>query len=117
MSFQFVIQPAENCVLLSLEGRIVSEEGIAAVLTEFSESISSGKVNWVIDCSKLEYCNSTGLNLFIRVLTKARTVGGECVLSEVQGTVAKLFEISKLNEIFTSYPSKKEAIARFTIHT
>lgn len=117
MSIQFSIQTAEKCAILSIEGRIMSEDGIAEIMDEVSKEITRGTKSWILDCSQLTYCNSTGLNMFIRILTKSRNVGGECVLLGVQPSVAKLFELSKLNEIFTSYTSKEEAIARFTTST
>lgn len=113
MSFQFQILPADTYSILSLEGRIMTDENIPALLEEVTHSIEKGKASCVINCEKLSYCNSTGLNMFIKILTKTRNSGGDCVLVGLQPTVQKLFELSKLNEIFTSYTSLDEALTRF----
>ena len=64
------------------------------------------------DVSKLEYITSSGLNFFIRSLTRIRNVGGEIILCGVQGNVEKLLKISKLNEIFTICPTIADGLVR-----
>lgn len=107
------ITVSPSSAVLQLSGRILSDEGLAAILADVDKHIASGAKNWICNLKELSYCNSTGLNLFVRVLTKSRNAGGDCVLAEVQSGVAKLLELSKLNEIFTSYASVEEAVARF----
>lgn len=104
---------APSSAVLQLSGRILSDEGLSAILADVDKAIASGARNWICHLKELSYCNSTGLNLFVRVLTKSRNAGGDCILAEVQPGVAKLLELSKLNEIFTSYASLEEAVARF----
>lgn len=108
---QITVSPSS--AILQLSGRILSDEGLATILAEVDKHIASGAKNWICYLKELSYCNSTGLNLFVRVLTKSRNAGGDCVLAEVQPAVVKLLELSKLNEIFTSYTSLEEAVTRF----
>ena len=107
------ITVSPSSAVLHLSGRILSDEGLAAILADVDKAIAQGAKNWICQTKELTYCNSTGLNLFVRVLTKSRNAGGDCVLAEVQPAVVKLLELSKLNEIFTSYASLDEAVARF----
>lgn len=99
--------------MLKLTGRILSDEKLPEITQKVDYYIALGHKNWVCDLSELTYCNSTGLNLFVRILTKSRNAGGDCVLVDLQPTVKKLFELSRLNEIFTSYTSTEEALARY----
>ena len=99
--------------VLKLSGRILSDEGLAEILSQVETTITAGSKNWLCDLSELTYCNSTGLNLFVRILTKSRNAGGDCALASLQPGVQKLFELSKLNEIFTSYASVEEAVERY----
>jgi len=107
------ITSSETCGILRLEGRIISDEGLSDILLQVDKTIAQGKQTWLCELSKLTYCNSTGLNLFIRILTKSRNAGGDCVLINLQPAVRQLFELSKLNEIFTSYASLEEALDRY----
>jgi anti-sigma B factor antagonist len=110
-SFEITLQ--ENCAIIHLSDSILSDSGITEMLLLVDEHIIAGNSNWILDGSKLAYCNSIGLNLFIRVLTKARNKGGECCLAAIQPTVQKLMNLSKLNEIFTSFASVTAAVANF----
>ena len=113
MSLRFDITSTPACGILRLSGRILSDENLQEILQQVDETIAAGKKWWLCDLSGLEYCNSTGLNLFVRLLTKSRSAGGDCVLINLQPGVKKLFELSKLIEIFTSYASLEEAIERY----
>lgn len=113
MQLTFDITSAPGYGILRLSGRILSDEKLPEVLTQVESAIANGSTYWLCDLSQLTYCNSTGLNLFIRVLTRARIAGGDCALCGLQETVRKLFELSKLNEIFTSYASLDEALNRY----
>ena len=113
MSAQFEITKSSNFVLFKISGRIVSDEGLAAALGTIDKTLSSNLKAVLCDCSALEYCNSTGLNFFVRVLTRSRKIGLDCVLVNLQPSVKKLFEISKLNEIFSCFNSTDEVEAKF----
>lgn len=107
------INVLSNYAVLKLSGRILSDEGLAELLSQVETTVAAGSKNWLCDLSELTYCNSTGLNLFVRILTKSRNAGGDCALANLQPGVQKLFELSKLNEIFTSYASIEEAMERY----
>ncbi|HLP55454.1 MAG TPA: STAS domain-containing protein [Fluviicola sp.] len=111
LTFDITVLPTH--AVLKLSGRILSDEGLAEVLAKVETAIAAGSKNWLCDLGELSYCNSTGLNLFVRILTKSRSAGGDCALANLQPGVQKLFELSKLNEIFTSYASTQEATERY----
>lgn len=113
MSALFEITKSSNFVLVKISGRIISDEGLATALEQIEKSLSNELKAVLCDCSKLEYCNSTGLNFFVRILTRSRKVGLDCVLVNLQPSVKKLFEISKLNEIFSCFNSTDEVEAKF----
>lgn len=113
MSLTVDLTSREAYVLLVVSGRIVSDEKLQESLIALDKALDHKKMV-VCDLSALEYCNSTGLNYFIRILTRARKVGGDCVLVNLQPTVRKLFEISKLDEIFNCQTSLEEVLANLT---
>lgn len=113
MSLSHDIKVEQTCGILRLSGRMLSDDGISDVISGVESHIAKGAKNWVCDISGLSYCNSTGLNLFVRILTKSRNAGGDCALIGMQPTVRQLFELSKLNEIFTTCASVEEALGRY----
>ena len=113
MSATFEITKSSNFVLVKISGRIISDEGLSEALTTIEEILSADLKAVLCDCSRLEYCNSTGLNFFVRMLTRSRKAGLDCVLVNLQPSVKKLFEISKLNEIFSCFNSTDEVEAKF----
>lgn len=113
MSALFDLKTQGSCAVISLSGRMIGSDDIASIMENVEKSIQAGSINVVCDCAELEYCNSTGLNFFVRLLTKSRSKGGDCVLVNLQPSVEKLFTLSKLNEIFTSYDSVENALTSF----
>lgn len=113
MSAQFDITKSSNFVLVKISGRIISDEGLSEALNQIDQVLTNELKAVLCDCSALEYCNSTGLNFFVRVLTRSRKTGLDCVLVNLQPSVKKLFEISKLNEIFSCFNSTEEVEAKF----
>lgn len=113
MSAQFDITKSSNFVLVKISGRIISDEGLTEALNQIDQVLTNELKAVLCDCSALEYCNSTGLNFFVRVLTRSRKTGLDCVLVNLQPSVKKLFEISKLNEIFSCFNSTEEVEAKF----
>ena len=113
MSCSFHIETQGTCAVVALSGRMVGSDDLSAIMEQIEKEIAKGAIYLVCDCTNLEYCNSTGLNFFVRLLTKSRNKGGDCALVQIQPAVAKLFSLSKLNEIFTSYDSVEDAKSGF----
>lgn len=53
-----------------------------------------------IDCTKLEYIDSTGLGAMVGVLKNINTHGKEMHLSAVKSNILKLFRITNLDKVF-----------------
>ena len=113
MEFNFNSKTEQpNLVIFSFSGRINKPDITDPALVQLTDYLDNNKNLILFDLSKLEYINSSGLNFFIRTLTRVRNVGGELILCGVNGDVEKLFLISKLNEIFTICSSVEEGIAQ-----
>lgn len=108
MSIQIDRKQIPSAHVFVLKGRMVSDEGLQEILDSLEHLPQECRV--ICDLSGLEYCNSTGLNFFIRILTRVRKTGGDCILVGMQPGVKKLFEISKLIEIFNCVPTLDEAV-------
>ena len=113
MNFSYEIKSLQNVTVLSLKGKIMADEDLLEISKEIIRVIDKGLCNLVFDLKELNYINSTGINLFMRTLTKARVNNGDLIFSNVVGSVSDLFKIAKLNEIYTIYSSLEESVNHF----
>jgi anti-sigma B factor antagonist len=85
--------------------------------SEFAEDlqrvIDSGTRKLVIDCSRLGYVSSIGIASLIRLYKKVVERGGQVMLVGVQGPLARLLDITRLNQVFQTYPTLEDALAAF----
>ena len=75
--------------------------------------IDSGARKLVIDCSQLGYVSSIGIASLIRLYKKVVERGGHVKLVGVQGPLSRLLEITRLNQVFQTYPTLQDALAAF----
>ncbi len=61
--------------------------------------------NWnlVIDLSDLEYINSTGIAFLVKTLTRSRLNLGDTVLYQPNEQLGKIFELTRMEHIFSIY--------------
>jgi len=113
MSFSFNIAQNTNNNTVHFSGRIITETDFEALAKALSSSENELQNNWIFDLSELTHINSSGINFIIRSLTKNRIKNGEVIVCGVTGNVKSLFEIAKLDGIFTIYKSYEEALNHF----
>lgn len=65
----------------------------------------------VIDLSKVEFLDSTGLGVLVGGLKRLRALGGTLVLVCAQARILKIFQITGLDGIFTIVPTEEAAVA------
>ena len=101
MNLQFSEEIVDKTVVFQLEGKIVSDIDTIELIEQLQKRIDGQEDTLVFNLSKLTHITSTGLNFFVRALTRTRNKEKKLLLNNLQPSVAKLFQISKLNEIFT----------------
>ncbi|MEU6736589.1 STAS domain-containing protein [Streptomyces physcomitrii] len=74
-------------------------------------SIDRGLTRLVVDCTRLEFCDSTGLNVLLGARLKAEEAGGAVHLAGMLPVVARVFEITGAEAVFTLHDSLAEALA------
>jgi anti-sigma B factor antagonist len=110
MEIKSTISLEENHAVFKLSGRIISDIETNELIEKLQKVLDSSCVKIYFDLKELTYITSTGLNFFVRALTRARTKNIEVILCNLQKNVEMLFYISKLNEIFTIYSSIEEGL-------
>ncbi|WP_406148402.1 STAS domain-containing protein [Streptomyces sp. NBC_01012] len=84
----------------------------ADLLREPLESaVEAGRARLVVDCSGLDFCDSTGLNVLLGARLKAEAAGGGVHLAGMQPVVARVFEITGAEAVFTVHASLADALS------
>ena len=113
MVSDFNLEREAKINLVTIKGKLLAEDRVSLITESVLCKIDDFFKNVVLDLSDLDYINSSGINMFMKIITKSRVNNGEVIFSGVKGNVEKLFKIAKLNEIYTVYGSKMEAINHF----
>ena len=74
-------------------------------------AIDAGKTRIVVDLSQTTFLDSTALGVLIGAIKRLRTRDGALTIVNTEQTIAKTFEITGLDQIFTITESREAAIA------
>jgi anti-sigma B factor antagonist len=96
--------------VLSFEGKLMSDADLAD-----AHVLLNTLTNWnvVLDLEKLSYVNSSGIAFFVKVLTRARLNQGDVVVLNVNEQLTKIFELTKINQVFHMANTLNEVKAYF----
>ena len=72
--------------------------------------VEEGYSRLVVDCSRLEFCDSTGLNVLLGARLKAEAAGGGVHLAGMLPVVARVFEITGATAVFTVHEDLESAL-------
>jgi anti-anti-sigma factor len=98
-----------NSAVVTPEGEL--DHHTAELLREpLERSVEEGYSRLVVDCSRLEFCDSTGLNVLLGARLKAEDVGGGVHLAGMLPVVARVFEITGANAVFTVHDDLESAL-------
>jgi anti-sigma B factor antagonist len=101
-------------VILEPKGKIMGGPDATMLHDQLHELIDKDKRRVVIDLSKVEWMNSTGLGILISGLTTLRNNGGELKLAKVTDKIESLLTITKLITVFENYDDIEEAVKSFS---
>jgi anti-sigma B factor antagonist len=73
-------------------------------------AIDGGERRIVIDLTDVSFLDSTALGVLIGAVKRLRTRGGALAIVNVDSSIAKTFEITGLDQIFTILTTREDAI-------
>ena len=112
MHFNQEIRNNLGIVICQLHGELIDKNQALPFIADLDGHMSKGNLRIVMDLGDLKYINSSGLNVLINILTKARKNGGEAVIANVSAKVRELLVITKLNTVFTVTETVEKALAK-----
>ena len=77
-----------------------------------NQAIADGKTALVLDFSRVEFIDSTGLSVLLNGLRRLTRRKGALSLVCTNPTVLRLFEITKLDSTFDIQPTREAALER-----
>jgi anti-sigma B factor antagonist len=87
-------------VMVKLDGSMYVED--AADLRERLLAYSGQGYNrFVIDMTLVDYIDSSGLGVLVAIQKRALQQGGEVAITGLKGIVKELFELTRLDRVFT----------------
>jgi anti-sigma B factor antagonist len=78
---------------------------------KLTDAIEGGKSRIVVDLSETTFLDSTALGVLIGAVKRLRSREGALVIVNVDQNIAKTFEITGLDQIFTIVGTRDEAVA------
>lgn len=72
---------------------------------EVGDLLESKQINILIDCQDVEFMDSSGLSCLIMTLKNVRTAGGNLALSNLNGQLRLLLELTAMEDIFKIFDS------------
>ena len=75
-----------------------------------AESIEAGRIRIIVDLTETTFLDSTALGVLIGAVKRLRSRDGALAIVNIDENIAKTFEITGLDQIFTIRPTRGEAV-------
>jgi anti-sigma B factor antagonist len=75
-----------------------------------AESIEGGRIRIIVDLTETTFLDSTALGVLIGAVKRLRSRDGALAIVNIDDNIAKTFEITGLDQIFTIVPTRDEAV-------
>ena len=108
---------APDIVVVELSGRLILGRESQQLELSLEELIASQHKKVVLDMSKLEYLDSTGIGIVVTSCGRMDTAGGVIRIAALQPKVEELMRTMKLDRILPIYATVDEALRGFVPST
>ena len=105
-------RPVGSITVVTCSGRIVDGPE-AAVLQQQLNDLLPDRRYIVLDLAAVNYIDSSGLGLLVRMLMRIQSAHGHLKLCGVQANIGEVLRITRLGTIFESHETNAEAVAAF----
>lgn len=110
MIFDYKSSVKNGINMYQLSGELIDRNQALQLLSEIDNVTSKDENKILLDLAGLKYINSSGLNIFINILTKTRKSGGDVAICCVNKKITELLVITKLNSVFNVCESPADAV-------
>src|SRR5579884_741837 len=101
------VQPAS--AVITLKGKLLLGQESAKLAALVPELIAAGHKNLIFDLHGVTHIDSTGIGRFIDTYSRLTKIGGKMRLAGASGAVRDSFHVTRLDTVFSFYPSVEDA--------
>ena len=103
----------EGITVLELNGRITVGPEASALREKVAQLAAEGKKNVVLELSKTDFIDSTGLGALVMSATTLRKAGGNVKLVNLNRRNIELLVMTKLATVFEIFNDEQDAISSY----
>jgi anti-sigma B factor antagonist len=107
----FTTETHGNVTVVALEGNLMGGPDASSLNNKLHELQAAGKNTIVLDLSKVQFINSSGLGILIGGASMLKTAGGALKLACASDKILAIIKITKLEKVFETYRTVSDAIA------
>ncbi|MFZ3474361.1 STAS domain-containing protein [Streptomyces sp. 4.24] len=108
--FAVEVRPVAGATVLALAGEL--DHDTAGPLREaLQEARAAGRQRLLVDFSRLDFCDSTGLNVLLHNRLAVRESGGSLELIGLHQPIARMFHITGADGLFPLHADVEAALA------
>jgi anti-sigma B factor antagonist len=102
-----------DITILTVTGDLVIGEPETTFKKTVTQLLEEGRVNLLVDLSKVGFLDSSGLGALVRALTQSQKEGGQTKLLNAGPQVRKLLQMTKLDSVFELHSDLEAAVSSF----
>ncbi|WP_028306488.1 STAS domain-containing protein [Desulfitibacter alkalitolerans] len=103
------VDKIKGAEIVTVSGKIDAYQSIK-LKDALNDIIDRGSKKIIVNLHDVNFLDSTTLGILISALKKIKNKGGEICITRLQPNVEEIFELTRLNKIFTIFSSNEEAI-------
>lgn len=105
-------ETVDQVCVIDLVGRLEASNS-AQLKDKVSELIKDGQVNLLVDMSRIDFIDSSGLGTLVKCLRSASKAGGGLKITSLQEYTRKLFTTTRLDRVFELFKTRDAALKSF----
>jgi anti-sigma B factor antagonist len=113
MALEIQQREREGITVLELNGRITVGPEASALRDKCAQLAAEGKKNLVLELSKVDFIDSTGLGALVMCATGLRKAGGNVKLVNLNRRNVELLVMTKLATVFEIFTDEQDAISSY----
>jgi len=104
------VRQDRGTAVIDLHGEI-NAFGADALNTAYAEAERDNPAVVLLNFSRVDYINSTGIALLVGLLAKARAAHRQLIVCGLSEHYTEIFQITRLSDFMTMFPNEESALA------
>lgn len=115
MPFHYALDRLKDGAVLRLVGRFLEQNTNSDLLDEVDQLLARNVHKFVINLEKVEYLNSSGISIFVQMVSRVNRQGGNLVFAGAPERIRTLLDVMKLNAVFDIIETESAAKSQLNL--